>query len=269
MPTTPEDQSEGVIEAVRLVLDARRARTPQRSERFAHGMTVATNALLEGRARAHRAVATDGFADVIELGRQDRPHLYRLCDGAACAAGAGRAALRRARADDPGRTARARAADDARALVRAGAPRPSPRRSRCACCTPTPTRDTSRRSGSRSRELRFRTACTCRSRSELVGTFREFERTATTEIDAALSPLLSRYLRALGRARGRAELPEPAIMQSSGGLTDAEAAARTQRGRFSPVRPGARRAPSLLARLAGEPRTCCALTWAAPRATCA
>src|SRR5438105_4233477 len=37
---------------------------------------------------------------------------------------------------------------------------------------------------------------------EVVGTFREYERAATTELDAALSPLVGAYLRALaGRAR--------------------------------------------------------------------
>ncbi len=53
-------------------------------ERFAHGMTVATNALLE-LSEAHppartALVATDGFTDIIELGRQARASLYRLCE---------------------------------------------------------------------------------------------------------------------------------------------------------------------------------------------
>ena len=38
---------------------------------------------------------------------------------------------------------------------------------------------------------------------EVVGTFREFERAATTEVDAALSPLLARYLRRLLDALAR------------------------------------------------------------------
>src|SRR5206468_2572833 len=50
-------------------------------EDFSHGMTVATNALLEGRAARTAFVATDGFTDLIALGRQDRPQLYRLCAG--------------------------------------------------------------------------------------------------------------------------------------------------------------------------------------------
>jgi N-methylhydantoinase A len=60
---------------------------------------------------------------------------------------------------------------------------------------------------------------------QVVGTFREFERAATTEVDAALSPLLRGYLRQLARRCDEAGLPEPTIMQSSGGLIDLEAAA--------------------------------------------
>ena len=60
---------------------------------------------------------------------------------------------------------------------------------------------------------------------EVVGTFREYERAATTEVDAALSPLLSGYLRSLARRCAQEQLPVPAIMQSSGGLIELEAAA--------------------------------------------
>src|SRR6202012_5156651 len=60
---------------------------------------------------------------------------------------------------------------------------------------------------------------------EVVGTFREFGRASTTEVDAALSPLLGGYLRRLVERCDEAVLPEPAIMQSSGGLVDLESAA--------------------------------------------
>src|SRR5204862_2226401 len=43
---------------------------------LAHGTTVATNALLERRGARVALVTTEGFADVIEIGRQDRPSLY-------------------------------------------------------------------------------------------------------------------------------------------------------------------------------------------------
>src|SRR6202451_2470955 len=81
VPSTPAQQSAGVLDAVRLVLARAGARAEQ-VERFAHGMTVATNALLEGRTARTALIATDGFTDVIELGRQARAHLYDLCRSA-------------------------------------------------------------------------------------------------------------------------------------------------------------------------------------------
>ena len=51
-------------------------------------MTVATNALLEGRGARTALIATEGFTDLVALGRQNRAELYRLCAGAAGAAGA-------------------------------------------------------------------------------------------------------------------------------------------------------------------------------------
>src|SRR4051794_24028295 len=77
-PSTPRDQSEGVMHAVAGALEAAGAE-PGDVELFAHGMTVATNALLEGRGARTAIVATEGFTDVVELGRQARRELYRLC----------------------------------------------------------------------------------------------------------------------------------------------------------------------------------------------
>src|SRR5436190_3670394 len=77
-PTTPADQSQAVMAAVTAVLE-RAGVQPDAVELFAHGMTVATNALLEGRGARTAFVATDGFTDLVELGRQARRHLYRLC----------------------------------------------------------------------------------------------------------------------------------------------------------------------------------------------
>src|SRR6185312_893803 len=79
-PSTPEDQSEGVLNAVRAALDAAGA-TAADVERFVHGMTVGTNALLEGKVARTALVATEGFTDPEEMGRQARPDLYRLCAG--------------------------------------------------------------------------------------------------------------------------------------------------------------------------------------------
>src|SRR5919201_5164556 len=77
-PTTPEDQSRGVLDAVELALE-RAGADPDRIEAFAHGMTVGTNALVEDRGARMALVATQGFTDLLDIGRQNRPDLYRLC----------------------------------------------------------------------------------------------------------------------------------------------------------------------------------------------
>src|SRR4051812_4189513 len=78
VPSTPEDQSSGVIAAVEEVL--RRAdATAADVMGFTHGMTVGTNALLEERGARTALVATRGFADLLDIGRQARPSLYHPC----------------------------------------------------------------------------------------------------------------------------------------------------------------------------------------------
>src|SRR3954453_11054537 len=77
-PTTPDDQSRGVINAVRAALHEAGAEA-NAVTRFVHGMTVATNALLEGRTAKTALLATEGFVDLEELRRQNRAELYRLC----------------------------------------------------------------------------------------------------------------------------------------------------------------------------------------------
>ena len=80
VPSTPKDQSLGVVAAVEEVLKRARAE-PGQVEGFTHGMTVGTNALLEERGARTALVATRGFADVLEIGRQNRPSLYHPCRG--------------------------------------------------------------------------------------------------------------------------------------------------------------------------------------------
>lgn len=61
-------------EAVRTGIE--RLTSGERPALLAHGTTVATNAVLEGRLARTALVTTEGLADVIEIGRQDRPSLY-------------------------------------------------------------------------------------------------------------------------------------------------------------------------------------------------
>src|SRR5438477_4319238 len=47
---------------------------------FRHGTTTATNALLERKGARTAFVTTAGFEHLLHLRRQNRAHLYRLCD---------------------------------------------------------------------------------------------------------------------------------------------------------------------------------------------
>jgi len=50
----------------------------ERVSRLTYGTTAVTNAVLEGRGARVALVTTEGFRDVLEIGRQQRDHLYRL-----------------------------------------------------------------------------------------------------------------------------------------------------------------------------------------------
>src|SRR5918992_191180 len=70
---TARQQEESVVAAA----DAVGARDV---ERFTHGTTIATNALLERTGARTAFVATEGFEHLLHLRRQARAHLYRLCE---------------------------------------------------------------------------------------------------------------------------------------------------------------------------------------------
>ncbi len=220
-PTTPDDQSEGVMAAIETALDKAHACADEVRE-FSHGMTVATNALLEGRGARTAFVATEGFADVIALGRQDRPQLYRLC--AARPAPLAPDELRfgapeRMTPDGPLMELTTEAANKLAEQVAAAEPEAIAVALLHSYRHPEHERTIGGALAQALPDAHISLS------HEVVGTFREFERAATTEIDAALSPLLGSYLRRLVQRAGEAGLPEPAIMQSNGGLIDVEAAA--------------------------------------------
>jgi len=216
VPSTPEHQAVAVLDAVRLVLERAGAAAGD-VERFAHGMTVATNALLEGRTARTALIATAGFTDVIELGRQARAQLYRLCAAAPeplVPAELRFGARERMGPDGPLQTlerGHARALIEQVAQARPQAVAVSLLHS---YADPAHERLLGELLGELLGDVHLSLSC------DLVGTFREFERTATTVLDAALSPLLESYLGRLAADAGALGLCEPQVMQSSGGLTD-------------------------------------------------
>ena len=77
VPSTPKDLLEGIAAAVTKVL-ALASASPHDVERFIHGTTVATNAVLEQKGATTAILTTEGFEDVLELGRMKRSRMYDL-----------------------------------------------------------------------------------------------------------------------------------------------------------------------------------------------
>jgi N-methylhydantoinase A len=191
---TAERQEESVVAAARAAGAAD-------VERFAHGTTVATNALLERKGARTAFVTNTGFEHLLHLRRQTRAHLYRPCVAW----------------PDPLVPLERCHGVESLADVDADA---------VAVCLLRSYRD-----GSQERavaeELRRRLPhAHVVASHEVAPEFREYERASTTAADAYLGPLASRYLGALSGACEAAGLPEPLVMRSSGGVaTPAEAAA--------------------------------------------
>ncbi|TKX79005.1 hydantoinase/oxoprolinase family protein, partial [Halorubrum sp. SD626R] len=220
VPTTA-DQSEGVIAGIRTAC-AEAGVDPESVGEFSHAMTVSVNALLEGDGARTALVTTEGFRDVLEIGRQDRPSLYDLdaekptplvprrrrfeVDERATADGVERPV--------DGDEVRALAAEiretDAESvavsLLHAYAHPENERRV--------------------AEVLRSALDVPVSASHEVLAEFREYERTSTTVVDAYVRPAIDRYV---GRLTERAKalgLPRPRIMQANGGITDAETVRR-------------------------------------------
>ena len=264
VPSTPGEQSRGVLEAVRAVL-ARADAKPSEVERFAHGMTVATNALLEfsethpgaGGPPITALIATEGFTDVVELGRQARAHLYRLCEARPAPLAPAELRFGAAERMTPEGPLRALTREAAEALVEEleAAGRAGLESVAVALLHSYAHPEHERLLGELIAERL--PAMHVSLSHELVGTFREYERAASTEIDAALSPLVGAYLRRLGTETDALGLTRPAVMQSSGGLIDAEGAAAHAALTVLSGPAGGVRGALVLAEFAGERDVLC------------
>jgi N-methylhydantoinase A/oxoprolinase/acetone carboxylase beta subunit len=206
--STPEDP----VRAVRgAIADATPTGHAARPQLLAHGTTVATNALLERRGAAVALVTTEGLADVIEIGRQDRPSLYDQL------ASRPEPLVPRAwRYEVAGRLA----ADgtELAPVEPGGLPRIDPAVEAVAVCLlhadiePGHERAVAAELRSRGHDV----SCS----HEVSPEMREVERTVTTVINAALRPRCRAYV------RGIADVADEAlVMTSAGGLLQAAEAA--------------------------------------------
>jgi N-methylhydantoinase A len=212
-------------------------------------MTVGTNALLEERGARTALVATRGFADLLEIGRQDRPELYRLCTPKPAPLVEPELRFEAAERTGPEGVLEPLAGGEPERL--AAAIRASGADS-VAVCLLFSYLDPTHEQAIAAHLRRALPGVHVSASHEVLPRFREYERCSTTAIDAYLSPLLGRYLGRLGEAAGAAGLPRPVVMQSSGGVAAAEEAARAGAWSVLSGPAGGAVGASLLARASGD-----------------
>ena len=209
--STPDDPSRAILDGIsQLTQD-------EPDYEVVHGSTVATNAVLERRGARVALVVTEGFEDVVRIGRQTRPELYNIFVPAP------RAIVEpdftfgiTERLDASGRVLIA--VDDAM-VDRVAATFRDLRPEIVAVCLlhsyANPAHE--QRVADRLRAAGWRVSAS----SDVLPEYREYERWSTTVVNAYVTPLIDHYLGALESKLGRSRL---SIMQSNGGSISASAA---------------------------------------------
>jgi N-methylhydantoinase A len=214
VPSTPQDQSVGVMNAI----DASGVGSDALGA-LAHGMTVATNALLERRGARTALVTTEGFRDVLEIARQNRPSLYDLTQDRPPTLVPRE--LRFTAKERMGPEGEVSPLDEESLKDAVSAIREADVEAVAVCLLfafmhP----EHEKRVGEALREALPDVHVSLSS--EVLPEFREYERFSTTAADAYLAPKLAAYLKNLGGKVDEAGMPPPLIMQSSGGVVSIE-----------------------------------------------
>jgi len=217
-PSTPSAPEQGVVNG----LDDSIADFDDVSF-LSHGTTVATNAVLEGTWAETALVTTAGFRDVLEIGRQDRPDIYDFqAEKPEPVVPRDRRFEVPERLDERGKVQRELDEDAVRALGAELADR-GIESVAVSLLFAFENDSHERRVVSLLREAGV-DASFSRS-SEVLPEIREYERTLTTSLNAALKPVMDEYVGNLTeRVRDRGIGTELKIMQSNGGLITADAA---------------------------------------------
>ena len=249
-PSTPDNPARAIVEGL-LALASRHGIDLAGLRQLSHGTTVGTNALIQRRGGDVVMITTRGFRDLLEIGRQTRPHMYSLVEDHPPPLVERRRRFEideRMGADGEAVT---EPAPDAAAVeqVRASGA------DACAVCLlfafRNPAHENRIAAALRS-ALPGLPVCTS---FEVQPEFREYERFSTTVLNAYLQPVLGRYLTTLEEALADvAPGASIGINQSSGGLmSPARARALPVRTALSGPAAGAVGAAHV-AKRAGAPR---------------
>jgi N-methylhydantoinase A len=215
--TTSPDPSLGVIEAMeRAQIDAADV------ARFLHGTTIATNALIERRGAECALITTEGFRDILELGRRDRPQIYGLSGKHVPLISRDRRWEVGERIDHLGRVIVS--LDEQRLRELADALRGEELQTVVVCFLHSyvdPTHERRARELLLEAEPRWHVVLS----SDVLSEYYEFERTSTAVVQGYLQPLVAEYAARLGERLSTAGFRgEALIMQSNGGLIPASRA---------------------------------------------
>jgi N-methylhydantoinase A len=213
VPST-EDQSVGVMEGIEKACE-KAGIAPNEIDAFSHAMTVSVNALLERNGAKTAMITTEGFRDVLEIGRQARPDLYDLD----------------AEKSEPLVPRKRRYEVEERATpegiekevenheVRELTEEIGDAESVAVCLLHSYAHDDNEQRVAE--VLREELDVPVSVSSEVLAEFREFERASTTAVDAYVTPAIDSYIGRLAERAEEAGVPVPRIMQSNGGTADA------------------------------------------------
>ncbi|MFV2018111.1 hydantoinase/oxoprolinase family protein [Micromonospora sp. LOL_023] len=218
--STPADPAAAILDGL-----AKLGVSLSRAGRFVHGTTRVTNALLEGAGEPVAVITTEGFRDVLEMGLGHRPRLYSVKE-------TGRPALtpRRMR-----HAVRERIAadgtvavpldldqlDEVAARVAAGTARA------VAICFLHSYRNPEHELAAAERISQRHPDISCSASADVVPEHGEYERFATTVLNASVRGAVSDYLSGLGSTLSANGYHHPlAIMTSSGGVVSTDQAGR-------------------------------------------
>ncbi len=225
--STPADPSRAIARAVSRIL-SRDAAGPQAFV-LLHGTTVGTNTLLERKGARVALVTTEGFEDVIEIGRQARPRLYDFFFDRVepLVPAKRRFGVAERMAPDGSALLRPSAADLKRLASDVARTHPSSVAVSLLFAFANPVHEKAVAAALRGLGVPLSLS------HAILPEFREYERTSTVVVNAYLQPVMERYLGGLerrlrkrpaegGRATRRSHI---FVMQSSGGITSLQAAA--------------------------------------------